>query len=297
MDLSVVVTTLNDRDRLVACLDALAEHASTAEVIVVNGPSADGTTGTIRAREDVAELVEIAERNVNVARNAGLSAATGDVVALVANYCRLTADWLSSLEESLASGTDVVTGPIRTDGTHRSVETRTIAGRTVTYFNGGNVAFRRSVLDELDGFDEYLQTGGARDAAHRLADMDWTVNWLPEFAVDRDEELDEKPGEHDWGAKYRSLAYRLVKNYGPRPTVFRRTASHAGADALIGGRQVVSGEVVPSCWVGNGRDVIVNGAVGAKDGFRARFADRTPSRNPNGLSSRSDRAVERYDFR
>ncbi|MFB6196694.1 MAG: glycosyltransferase family 2 protein [Halobacteriaceae archaeon] len=41
MDLSVVVPTLNSRDRLVECLNALGERAPDAEVIVVNGPSTE----------------------------------------------------------------------------------------------------------------------------------------------------------------------------------------------------------------------------------------------------------------
>lgn len=303
MDLSVVVPALNDRERLVACLDTLSAEAPDAEVVVVNGPSTDGTTGMVRARDDVAELVEIAERTVNVARNAGLAAATGDVVALVANSCRLEEGWLATLEDALADGSEVVTGPVRrpgdVDGTTRP-ERRTIAGREVTYFAGENVAFRRSAIEALDGFDEYLVTGGARDAAHRLAGMARAVSFEPGFAVTRhdpDEDPAREPDERDWGWKYRALTYRLVKNYGPRPTVFRRTGSHAVADALAAGKGVARGDVVPSRWVGNGRDVLAGGAVGAKDGLQARFSDRSPMRNPHGLSSRSDRAVERYDLR
>lgn len=303
MDLSVVVPTLNDRERLVACLDVLSTQAPEAEVVVVNGPSTDGTTGMVRARDDVAELVEIAERTVNVARNAGLSAATGDVIALLENSCQPNATWLDTLKAGLAGGAEVVTGPVCTNSTNcvggidARAEQRTIAGRTVTYFDGRNVAFRRSTIEALDGFDEYLLTGGARDAAHRLAGMARDVRFDPEFAVSRTGDPDNEPAERDWSWKYRALAYRMVKNYGPRPTVFRRSASHAAADALAAGGHVARGEIVPSRWIGNGRDVLVGGTVGAKDGLRARYADRSPTRNPNGLSSRSDRAVERYDLR
>jgi glycosyltransferase involved in cell wall biosynthesis len=301
MDLSVVVPTLNDRERLEACLDALSTHAPDAEVVVVNGPSTDGTTGMVRARDDVAELVEIAERTVNVARNAGLSAATGDVVALLANCCCPRDGWLAALEDALADGAEMVTGPVghpnRPDVSTQRPERRTIAGRDVTYFDGENVAFRRSTIDALDGFDEYLATGGARDAAHRLAGMAREVTFVSTFAVTRDGDSATDPDERDLGWKYRALAYRLVKNYGPRPTAFRRTGSHAVADGFAAGKHVARGEIVPSRWVANGRDVLTGGAVGAADGLRARYADRSPARNPNGLSSRSDRAVKRYDFR
>jgi len=84
MELSVVVSTLNDRERLLSCLDALTERTpSSTEVIVVNGPSSDGTTGVVRDSGDVDVLVEISERNSSVSRNAGLEVATGDIVAFL----------------------------------------------------------------------------------------------------------------------------------------------------------------------------------------------------------------------
>src|SRR5699024_4124944 len=98
MQLSVVVPTLNGRRQLVACLDALAATAPESEVIVVNGPSADGTTGMVRGREDVDVLVEVADRNLNVVRNAGLEAATGDRIALVGNDYTVEPEWLAALD-------------------------------------------------------------------------------------------------------------------------------------------------------------------------------------------------------
>src|SRR6056297_1961745 len=107
MDLSVVVPTLNGRDRLAACLDALAANVPDAEVIVVNGPSADGTTGMVRDRDDVDVLLELSERNVNVARNAGIRAATGDAVSLVSYHYAVEDSWYDGVVEAIEGGTDV----------------------------------------------------------------------------------------------------------------------------------------------------------------------------------------------
>ncbi|OTE98897.1 glycosyltransferase, partial [Halorubrum sp. SD612] len=111
MDLSVVVPTLNGRDRLAACLDALAADAPDAEVIVVNGPSADGTTGMVRDRDDVDVLVEISDRTVNVARNAGIEVATGDAVALVDYDNRIEPGWRDAVADGLDAA-PVVSGPV-----------------------------------------------------------------------------------------------------------------------------------------------------------------------------------------
>ncbi|MDS0257874.1 glycosyltransferase family 2 protein [Haloarcula sp. S1CR25-12] len=298
MELSVVVPTLNGREELAGCLDALAEQVPDAEVIVVNGPSADGTTGMVRDRSDVDVLVEIADRSVTVARNAGLDRSTGDIVALVSHTLSVEAGWA----EAVRSGTEshaAVTGPTHeqlTAGmTTESKESRTIAGREVTYFNAGNVAFQRSALEALDGFDEYLEIGSSRDVAHRLADCGYTVGWDSGMCVSREFEADGGIRERDWHWKYRSLAYRLVKNYGVRPTVARRLVSHAGSDAVEALKGVARGETAPSQWLSTGRDVIGGTGLGSKDGLAARYPRRDP--NPNGRSVRADRAVAVYDWR
>ena len=297
MELSVVVPTLNGRERLAACLDALATRAPSAEVVVVNGPSADGTTGMVRERDDVDVLIEVSDRKLNVARNAGISAATGDVVALVGQDTRIEESWVEGVREALADA-DAVTGPVhrsvRAGVTTESQERTTIDGKEITYFDGANVAFTAETIEAVDGFDEYLETGGARDCAHRLVANDRPVAWSADVCVTRNDEEDD---DRDWGWKYRALAYRLVKTYGPRPGIFRRTVRDAAIDATGCAADVVRGEQNLSEWLGNGKRVVANIAVGSKDGLVARLRDRSAVRNPHGLSDRADRAVERYDWR
>jgi glycosyltransferase involved in cell wall biosynthesis len=300
MDVSVVVPTLNARDQLAGCLDALAEHVPDAEVIVVNGPSTDGTTGMIQERDDVAVLVEVADRTINAARNAGINHATSDAIALVNQSLSVTETWAKAVHSGLTDS-DVVTGPTHTQlaaglETEKK-ESRTISDRDITYLNGGNAAFRREPLDELDGFDEYLDIGGMRDLSHRLAALDFSVRWDDEMCARRDVEADGGETPTDWGWKYRSLAYRLAKNYGFRPTVVRRVLGHAGSDALTELRAVIGGEGRPSRWLGTGRDVTTNILGGTKDGLIARRLDKTVRRNPRGRSYRTDRSVTVYDWR
>jgi len=300
MQLSVVVPTLNGRDRLAGTLEALATVVPEAEVVVVNGPSADGTTGMVRERDDVDVLVELADRSVTTARNAGIDHATGDAVALVDHGLAVDASWAEAVQRGLSDG-DVITGPThrprRAGAATETVETQAVAGREVTYFNSGNVAFDRAVLDALDGYDEYLPVGGSRDLAHRLADSEFHVEWDRSMAVERTYGADGGQPQRDWGWQYRSLAYRLSKNYGLRPTVLRRVAGHAASDALDSLRDVFRRKTVPSEWLSAGRDVLSGAAVGLKDGLSARARDPSLARNPHGASTQSDRAVSVYDWR
>lgn len=299
MELSVVVPTLNARDELTGCLDALAEHAPDTEVLVVNGPSADGTTGMIRERDDVDVLIELADRTINAARNAGIDRARGDAIALVNHTLSVTEQWFEAVRAGIQSN-KVVTGPTLTlpDGrVVRDVERGTVAGRAITYLNAGNMAFQREVSERLDGFDEYLQIGGARDFAHRLAANSVEASWDEQMSVTRGVDADggELEVDRDW--KYRSLGYRLVKNYNLRPTVLGRLVGLALRDAGGELKAVSRGESRPSQWFGAGRDVVTNTLRGCKDGLAARRQDDAPRRNPNGRSSRTDRAVTVYDWR
>ena len=295
----MVVPTLNERDHLKGCLDALAREAP-AEVIVVNGPSTDGTSGMVLDRMDVDVLVEVDDRNINAARNAGLDRTAGDAIVFLSPVVRVEEGWRSAAAGALADA-DIATGPtheqLRAGVAADTVETRAIRGRSVTYFNGGNAAFSREVLEALDGFDENLRTGGARDAAHRVAGLDYGVAWAAEMSVGREAAADGGTAERDWRDRYRSLAYRLAKNYGLHPTVPYRTLRHAVADAASTLRDVVGGEARPTTWLGNGRDVVGGATKGYADGIRARYADRSPKRNPSGWSTRADRAVAVYDKR
>jgi hypothetical protein len=131
--------------------------------------------------------------------------------------------------------------------------------------------------------------------------MDREVAWRPEMAARKElptpTAADGGRSAHEWGWKYRGLAYRLLKNYGVRPTVLLRAGSHAAGDALSAARDVVRGESTPSRWAATGRDVIVGLTGGASDGIVARRRDRSPAKNPNGVSTRADRAVAKYDRR
>ncbi len=301
MDLSVVIPTLNARDELCECLDALQTNAPDAEVIVVNGPSADGTTGMIQERDDVAVLVELADRTINAARNAGIDRATGETIAFLDHRYTISSEWTTAITHSLETDASVVTGPklarMHGEQSTESPEQRTIAGRTVTFFESGNVAFDREVLDELDGFDEYLEIGGSRDVAHRLVSIGQSVAWNTEMSVIKETSTNRKRHDAAWDRKYQSLAYRLVKNYNLRPAVIARLVRHATQDGYGELTEVGRGKKPISAWVKNGFRVLSNIGIGCKDGLLSRRRDRTPRRNPQGRSARSDRAVTVYDWR
>ncbi|ACV13065.1 glycosyl transferase family 2 [Halorhabdus utahensis DSM 12940] len=300
MELSVVVPTLNGREQLARTLDSVSEHVAGTEVIVVNGPSADGTTGMVRDREDVDVLVEIADRPTNAARNAGIDHATGDAIAFVNQGSAVTDEWERAIRAGLREA-PIVTGPthrrVRAGKTTECTEAQTVAGRTVTYVNPDNVVLTQRVLTDLDGFDEYLTVDDARDLSHRAAGMNRAVSWRSDMAVERPMGADGGTTETDWNREYRSVAYRLAKNYGLRPAVIASITQRALSDARSALRDVFAGEKPATDWFSSGRGVVAGVPVGFKDGLAARARDRSDRRNPRGQSTRRNRAVAVYDSR
>lgn len=308
MDLSVVIPSFNQREELTQCLEALTAVETTYEVIVVNGPSTDGTSGIVRDREDIDCLLECASRNLNVARNVGLREARADKIALLSADYAVTPGWSDAIIETLNGTADAVSGPARDrhqTGTSARAIDRAGPAQELTQ---GNVAITRGALTALDGFDEYLEIGGTRDLNRRLSHLGLGVVWHPDMrvypigraagsqAIDPPGWIDQQgPG---WGAIYRSSAYLRVKNDGLGPRVIGGVLGAAVRDGATASRDVLAGQGRPSAWLGNGQAVLTNIVVGCRRGRRARQADRTNARNPHGLSRNEDEhVVEKLDRR
>lgn len=81
---SVVICTYNRRDYLERCLDYLqCQSHSNFEVIVVDGPSNDGTKELLESWRGRIKIANNPLRNLSVSRNLGIELAHGDIVAFI----------------------------------------------------------------------------------------------------------------------------------------------------------------------------------------------------------------------
>jgi len=104
--ISVVIVTLNRREKLRNCLNSvykLAYPASRFEVIVVDGDSKDGTREMIISDFPKARLVVEKRNGLPYARNTGWKHAKGMFVAYTDDDCIVDKSWLTSLVNGFTS--------------------------------------------------------------------------------------------------------------------------------------------------------------------------------------------------
>ena len=168
---SVVVCTHNGQATLDQCLARLgALTYPDYEVIVVNDGSSDASAEI--ARSHGATLIQTDHRGLGHARNQGIEAARGEIVAFLDDDAYPDADWLHYVAALLrADGHAGVGGPnIPPDDDGFIAECVAaapggpihvlISDREAEHVPGCNMAFRKDVLEEVGCFDERFRVAG-----------------------------------------------------------------------------------------------------------------------------------------
>jgi glycosyltransferase involved in cell wall biosynthesis len=195
---SVVVPT-RDRERsLERLLEALGaqDPGTPFEVVVVDDASSDGTTALLdrwASRSDlpVRHLRLERRRGPATARNLGWRQATGAVICFTDDDCAPHPGWVAGLVAATAEA-GIVQGrtiPAPDQAGNRGPFSHTMS---VPHEDGHyatcNVAYRREVLERVDGFDEAFVRpyGEDTDLAWRAIDAGATTAFVAEAVVEHD---------------------------------------------------------------------------------------------------------------
>ncbi len=186
---SVVVCTHNGERTLSQCLERLHGLAyPDFEVIVVDDGSTDGSGGIARAHG--ATLVQVEHRGLSFARNAGVARATGEIVAFLDDDAYPDPDWLHYVAAALRADAHAGVGgpniPPDDDGLVAACVAAAPGGpihvltsdREAEHVPGCNMAFRKSALEEVGGFDErFWVAGDDVDVCWRLQEAGRTLGF------------------------------------------------------------------------------------------------------------------------
>jgi glycosyltransferase involved in cell wall biosynthesis len=194
---SVVVCAYNEERTLEACLESLRHLRYPAyEVLVVDDGSTDGTRA-IAERFPEFGLVAQENRGLSAARNVGIRATRGEIVAFTDADCEVDPDWLGFLvARLLEDGFAGVGGPNLPppeDTWVAEVVARSPGGPAhvllsdveAEHIPGCNMAFWRHRLAEIGGFDPRFRVAGddvdlcwrLQDAGHRLGFAPAALVW------------------------------------------------------------------------------------------------------------------------
>jgi GT2 family glycosyltransferase len=166
-------------------------------VIVVDDGSTDKTANIVR--EYPFHLISTPNRGLSHARNTGLAAATGEIVAYIDDDAYPDPHWLTYLVSTFLNvrgqqfggvggpniappGDGLIAdsvahapgGPVHVLLTHREAE----------HIPGCNMAFRTEALKEIGGFDPQFRVAGDDvDVCWRLQQKGWTLGFSPSAVV------------------------------------------------------------------------------------------------------------------
>lgn len=203
----------NSLNRLLA-LRGAEEEPGFQILVVDNAPSNSQTQEIVTSLPDVNYVME-PKPGLNFARNLAVQKATGDILAFIDDDVIVDRFWLRGLQRSLTNHPDaaaftglVLPTELKTEaqisfeaigGFEKAYETirygQSLPGHPFYPCIGGkfgtgcNMAFRRSVLVELGGFDEALDTGAAlpgggdTDMLYRVVRAGYPLIYEPEFMV------------------------------------------------------------------------------------------------------------------
>jgi len=184
---SVIVNTLDRANSLRILLKSLEfQTYSNFEVIVVVGPTKDHTLEILMEYADRVTIVHCPNDNISLSRNLGLKAAKGDIVAYIDDDAIPSNNWLLNLKKVFSKNKFVCAtggvvfsvypwfsliqhklGLITSSAKQFDVRKNLLDGlplETPDCFwtmrmMGTNMAYRRKVLTDIGGFDEFFKWG------------------------------------------------------------------------------------------------------------------------------------------
>ncbi len=192
---SVVVCTYNGSKTIRDCMEGLlAVEYPDFEVIVVDDGSTDGTADIVRRYGF--RVISTPNRGLSSARNTGMRAASGEIVAYIDDDAYPDPDWLTYLAAAFMNTRHAAIGgpniPPKEDGSIAECIANAPGGpvhvllsdQQAEHIPGCNMAFRKAALQEIGGFDPRFRAAGDDvDVCWRLQERSYTLGFSPAAMV------------------------------------------------------------------------------------------------------------------
>lgn len=243
---SVVICTYNRIDHLKRCLDYLRFQSNlNFEVVVVDGPSDDGTKEFLAAYGPGIKIFENPLRNLSVSRNIGIEKAAGDIVAFIDDDAIPFDNWVDELLKAYNERPTTVIGmggPVFFAGS-LTFQSEDIAvdnhARTMDWIKphqlakdgwyraqlGTNSTFVRETLAAQGGFDEQFDYFlDESELCLRLQLRGYLLGYSPQVLVRHEfAQSHNRRGKYkyDWTAICKNIAYFVAAYSGLKGDALR----------------------------------------------------------------------------
>jgi glycosyltransferase involved in cell wall biosynthesis len=193
---SVVVCAYNAERTMRRCLESLRRlDYSNFEAIVVDDGSCDATP-QIAAEFPEFRLLRQPNKGLSAARNAGMQAALGELIAYTDSDCVVDPHWLTFMVRSMnEGGFDSCGGPNYPPHEEGWIEGCVAAAPgapchvligddRAEHLAGCNMVFRKAALEEIGGFDsQFTAAGDDVDICWRLTEAGYLLGYCPSAFV------------------------------------------------------------------------------------------------------------------
>jgi cellulose synthase/poly-beta-1,6-N-acetylglucosamine synthase-like glycosyltransferase len=178
--ITVLIPFRNEEENLVATLRSLGEQIyENFEVIAINDHSSDSSVETLK-QVSFANfmLVENVGQGKKMAITTGVSFARGEIIVTTDGDCLFSRDWLKTIAQQFADqNVHMVFGPVKLKQSDKlfsnlqAIEFSSLIGSAVALHalgtpvmcNGANLAYRKKVFFDVDGFDGNLNIPSGDD--------------------------------------------------------------------------------------------------------------------------------------
>jgi glycosyltransferase involved in cell wall biosynthesis len=232
---SLVIPAHNEAKYIAGCLTHALRSAPAdlLEIVVVDNASTDGTAAVAQEFEKV-RVVHEPEKGLTRARQRGLLAARGELLAYIDADCHMPDWWFPIAEREFGADSSLVclSGPYiyydlpywqqKASEVYWGTIARPVAATTGFMTVGGNFIAKKAALEAMGGFDETISFYGEdTDIARRIA-AHGKVKFLPSFTMPTSGRRMASEGFFRTGWRY-SVNYAWV-------ALFKRPFSHRYQD-------------------------------------------------------------------
>lgn len=177
--ISVVVTIKNEENNIGDLLDSLVVQEPPVEIIIVDAASTDRSQEIVEKYKKIYPFIklEIYDAQRGESRNRGIEISQGEIVGFIDGDCIANPFWAREIRNSLRKG-DIVGGKTLPMG----YEPLKNLGRVEVYYKGFditfpscNLAYKKHILMEINGFDPKFVTAEDVDLNYRAVDRGYGI--------------------------------------------------------------------------------------------------------------------------